>query len=176
VPDIKEQYLDQSAEQAVDLEENVDEKSTDSGEIYIRCLESPELRNDGIAAWTVGYNMELMASETGNQELAEAYWTEVAEFLDMSWSDIYSVPQSERGPTWHEGTKLVSAVCQRQAFIESGLAYESMVHGANAAVESQKMFDKLSKSEAKAVATENNKAERMKQKRTERAATPATPS
>lgn len=65
--------------------------------------------------------MNLMINETGNQELAEAYWNQVAEMVQQPLDLLALTPVEQRSDVWNSAASIIISVAQIQAEIESGL-------------------------------------------------------
>jgi len=115
---VPSKFLLDRAAHLVDLDELVDSRKPAFEARYIALLSEPQQRDEMIIEDTVGYLYERMLDETGNEVLSDAYVAEIAEYLDMDWREIHSVPTVERGDVWSTGRQLVSYVCERQAFFE----------------------------------------------------------
>jgi hypothetical protein len=77
---------------------------------------------------TAGYN--AMVQETGNEELALAYWDQVAQMVDVSVDELAAVPTEQRGDVWNTAMGIILAVSMEQAQAQSGLTVEAAAKGA----------------------------------------------
>jgi len=82
-------------------------------------MEHPEDRDPDIMRNAVGYLVERYADETGSEDAAAEYAADLASFAVQPFSAIASVPLPVRGVLHSTGAALVSAICARQAWLES---------------------------------------------------------
>ena len=102
-------------------------------EIQSRALDlynNPSERNDLLTNRYLMAGFKQMVIETGNEELAAAYWDHVALMADLSLDELAAVPVGERGDVWYAAAGIITSVSREQAVAESGLLSDSMVKGA----------------------------------------------
>ena len=155
-------YLDLAADQSVTLDGIVDAYRDRFGTLYMELMQEPEKRNEGIESDAVNALMENTAVLHG-EEYSDVYWEPIVEFLDLSLDEIQDMPIKDNA--WATGRALVGVVSYKQAFVESGLAAAILEHAGEAGKVSQSAFSKLTPEEQKKTAVENDKKNRIKEKK-----------
>ena len=145
-------YLDAAAEAQNDIDDIVEDKRPEFMRIRLELLENPEQREPAIMDFYLASLEEQTALESGNEEMAAAYWSGVEELAAQSWSELYQTPVEERGDMFATAAKLILATTWEQAFIECGAATELMVTAAETAPEQKARFDAMSPVEQKKTA------------------------
>ena len=113
-------------------------------ERVLKLYDSPTERQDSILGWFITAEIKNMAKEVGI-DVATGYYGKVAELVDLSITELSGVPIKDRGNIWNEAVSIIMSASQRQAFIESGLASESLLLGAELGNELKGLAPKLSK-------------------------------
>jgi len=158
-------FLDAAAKHAVDINKQVKAAKVNISKRYVELLNDPDQRLQSIKDWFLGYMIEQTVVETGNEALAEAYWSNIEEYMQFSWDEINSdqFPPALRGDIWMTGRAVVSAMAYHQAFIESQLAQDIVESAIKAGPEQQALFNRLDKITQKKLSKENDKKNRIKQ-------------
>ena len=113
-------------------------------ERVLKLYENPEEREDSILGWFITAEIKNMTNDIG-ADAAIAYYGKVAELVDLTLTELAGVPIKERGNVWNEAISIIMSASQRQAFIESGLASESLKLGAELGNELKILAPKLTK-------------------------------
>jgi len=145
-------YLDAAAEAQNDIEDIVEEKRPEFMRIREELLENPGQREPAIMDFYLLSLEEQTALESGNEEMAAAYWSGVEEIADQSWSELYQTPVEERGDMFNTAAKLILAVTWHQAFIECGAAADLLTKAADTAPEQAARFEAMGAVEQKKTA------------------------
>ena len=96
--------------------------------LWMRLLETPEERNDGIMIWFLQDGLVQSAKEIGD-EGASMLWDAIADLTELSYRDLLSIPKNDRGIAYEKAQALILAATQREAFIRVGWATEALQAG-----------------------------------------------
>ncbi len=108
-------FIEARAWQLVRLNNLADRNKDAVAAEYVSLLERPEDRDQDAADDALGYLYERTLEETGNEEFAAEYVSQLSDFIDMSWPEIHSIDIPTRGDLWSTGRALVSALAEQQA-------------------------------------------------------------
>jgi hypothetical protein len=114
-------FVQSSADRQEALEALAIDKLPEIQSIALELYNSPQRRNDDIIDWFIADGYQKTLAETGNEDVANAIWTDVAALLELKINDLAAVPANERGDIWTLAASIIVAASKRQAEIESGL-------------------------------------------------------
>jgi len=89
----------------------------------------PDARSDELTKRYLFAGYSAMVAEIGNEELAAAYWDNVAELVDLPVDVLAEASQGGRGDVWTAAMGIILAVSMEQARGESGLTVEAAAKG-----------------------------------------------
>lgn len=110
---------------------------------------------------------ELMVNETGNEQLADAYWDQVADMVQYPLDFLAETPVEQRSSVWNDAASLIVSVAQIQAEIESGLFERAAEIGVESGAELSRLSKGIPKDKLK-TATFNIKPELAARKKAKR--------
>lgn len=105
---------------------------------------NPGDRSDVLTKRYLFAGYQSMVRETGNEELAAAYWDQVSTMVDTSVDDLASTPVGDRGDVWATAMGIVLAVSLEQAQAESGITIEAAAMGAEMGNELNRVTRRMS--------------------------------
>lgn len=93
--------------------------------------------------------LEQMVAETGNEELANAYWNQVVEMVQYPLDFLAETPVEQRSAVWDTATSLIVSAAQIQAEIESGLFTRAAEIGIESGAELKQLTSGIPKEQLK---------------------------
>lgn len=132
IPNVLDAFVQSSADRHEELEALALDKLP---QIQARALElfnDAEARRDKIAFWFLNDGYERMVSAGKSEAFAAEYWDDVAEMVDLGMDEVMAIPEEGRDSGWDEARRIILAVSNRQAMIESGLITEALRLGVDA--------------------------------------------
>lgn len=112
-------FIAARAVKLIELNGLVDANKDPYGERFVHLMEHPRDRDPDIARDAIGYIMTRYADEVDSDELAREYAQDLSGFAGLPFATISEIPLPTRGVLHSTGAALVSAICDRQAWLES---------------------------------------------------------
>lgn len=112
-------FITARAGSLLELNALVDAEKELCGVRFMHLMEHPKERDPLIMRDCVGYLMARYADEVDSNELAREYAKDLCGFATLPFSMISEVALPRRGVLHSTGAAMVSAICDRQAWLES---------------------------------------------------------
>ena len=117
--------------------------------IQLDLMQAPQKRNPEIIKTHLEAGYKVSLKEFGNEALAQAYWNQIAGLMKLSFKELSRIPRHQRGPLWYDAAATMIDICQEQAFLQSGMAQDAMVQGAELGAKQKKLIGNASKEQIK---------------------------
>ena len=102
----------------LELNALVDANKEAYGERFVELMENPAERDPAIAVDCIGYLVARNAEETGDEAESANFAYDLAAFAVLPFGTISEVPLPTRGVLHSTGAAMVSAICDRQTWLE----------------------------------------------------------
>ena len=147
MPNVLEAFVQSSADRHEELEAMALDKLPQIQSRALELFNDAEARRDKIAFWFLNDGYERMIAAGKSEEFTAEYWDDVAELVDLSMDELMAMPFDTRDAIWDEARKIVVAVSNRQATIESGLITEALRLGKGAGEELRENTEGVSRAQ-----------------------------
>jgi hypothetical protein len=161
-------FVEASADRQESIEDLAKKKAPEIKERFDYLVNNPSDINPVILDDFLVDGYEVMVAETGNEELAQAYWDQVAVMVETSLDILAQTPVEQRGDVWNSAVSILVSAAQIQAEIESGMVAESAVIGIESGKELRSITKDIPNDKLKE-ATFNIKPELKKRKKEKKA-------
>jgi len=145
-----DKYIENLTERQAETELNAESNIDKTQHTFADLLAKPELRNEVIFDWFVKVGVELTAADV-DVESSIGLWRVVADYMDLPFDELTSIPVLERSTAWEVASSAMIAGASRQAQIESGLTLESFINGIQNADDLQDDIQGMTEQELKEV-------------------------